>query len=140
MYRSLFIEEKCYLYDASTGEINIMPSLSIQLLESISDLDDSNPKWVMFIKDHYDLLLFNSTVYELTPDKMNIFKYRPRDLMVDLNLNPDITWVVLYLNNLQDVSDFVGIESLHIPSLDYINTLRTRFETYDTTTPELVTV
>ncbi len=106
-----------------------MISLSKKIIDKIDQLDNNDPYWVMFVKDYYHQIRnINSIKIAVDPNVMNKFKYRPRDFMRDADYPASITWIMLFINGLEDTTKFVGLNELYLPTIEYINTLQTRYE------------
>lgn len=80
-------------------------------------------EWVLFVKDHRSEILKNSAQYFITYNDQNTYKYRLYSYLVETNINVELLWIILWLNQLDTEMDFVNVDSLFIPSDKYIGEL-----------------
>ena len=91
------------------------------------NLSDSNIEWKLFVKDHRKQLIATATTHVLSADEIELFRFRPNEYLNSINLTEDLTWIVLWLNQLNSPENFYNIRELIIPNYAYVNSLR---ETY----------
>lgn len=99
-------------------------SLIDYLKSEASDYADLDFEWRKFIQDHRRIILSKSTIRTLTVYESDKYKYRPEEYLESINVNPGITWIVLWINQIPNNEHFVDIEQLYIPKEKYLNSLR----------------
>jgi len=103
-------------------------SESITSLKTVYAEDDID--WVKFVYDHYQLL-FNTAQYVKLDKSEHYWEYyRLEDFLQDKNIDPNVAWIVLYLNQIKSRLDFKDIDSIMIPSSDTLKALRQSFMQY----------
>ena len=97
------------------------------LKDKRSEIDDANPKWVQFIKDHRDELIQNATVRTFSDDYMNIVRYDMRQYLRLASYPEGLDWIVFYINDIQNESDFNSLNRLLVPNQNQISQIRNLF-------------
>lgn len=92
-----------------------------------SDMDDNDPAWAQFIKDHRDEIVAKATRRRLTPDAMNVVKYDLRRYLRSIRYNENLYWIVLYINTIDSDADFIKISDILVPNETQISDLRNIF-------------
>lgn len=100
------------------------------LLDGARILSYNNPKreFVLFMEDHMQYLLKTSTTYYPDVNAQEIFRYRPHDYLREIGIRPELTWYVLWINQIRTTMEFTNIRKLIIPSMDAIKDLYSRYK------------
>ncbi len=99
-----------------------------QLNHISKEHDRSNAEWVRFIKDHIPTIINISPIKDLSVDKLHLYRFRPKSLFKEYDINAEDAWIILLVNNIP----FSGgipphIKEICIPSQGYINSLKDMF-------------
>ena len=111
-------------------------SLTERLNELASDLSKSDEGWVQFVNDHFSYIRDNSPPVTISLGSMFRYRYRPEDFMRAFGYDPNITWVMMLINELKTRLEFVDLEEVLIPPIELITELRSQYDTYLTTVGE----
>lgn len=103
-------------------------SLTTYLNRKITKIDDSDPGWRHFLKDFRDNLLKKCTVLEINSYSGRIFRYRLRDFLYESKIPLDITWIIVWLNNMESETNFKNMNSLLIPNYTEIERIRNLYD------------
>ena len=111
------------------GSTDPLKTLSDKLTYKTSSegLDDTDPEWLLFIKDHRKQILEESTVVYLTGSQMGRYEYHLRWFLEDNKINTDLIWIILELNNVKMETEFVNIDKLYIPDRSMLINLRKQY-------------
>ncbi len=72
-----------------------------------SDIASDNESWKQFVHDHRRYILSKCTKTVLDVNTMLKYKYRPYTFATEvLNIQKDATWIVLYINNIDNIMEF----------------------------------
>lgn len=107
-----------------------MDSFADIMRGEISQLDDTDLEWVQYVKDHRALLLENASRVSIPPATMFTYRYRMRALLTHLKFKPELTWLVMWLNQLDTPADVVGLSELIIPSKEQVDDLSQDYASY----------
>lgn len=77
-----------------------------------------------------NLSLENSTTYFLDANDNDIYRFRPKEFLKDNNIDPDILWIVLWINQIYNEIEFNNVKELIIPKIDYINSLYEQYRSF----------
>lgn len=100
------------------------------LADKVDELADPSIEWRLYVHDHKESILALSSVITLSTDEMNIYEYRPENLLSSRNIPTSLTWIFLWLNGISSAKDFSGYKTVVIPKHDSIRTLRKNYLTY----------
>ncbi len=104
-------------------------TLSEQInLTLISNYSNTNKEWIQFIFDHYELIKENSTLTSISDEDMYIYQYRLEDYLSSISVDKNISWIVLFVNQLGNNRDFKELKNLFIPNMTYINKLYSQYQ------------
>ena len=104
-------------------------TLSERLLRKVTDLAPVDEEWVLFCQDHRQEIIARAAHLTIHENNKFRYKYRLHDYLIQLDQNPDLKWLIFYINDLDTTMDFTSsIETLLIPSLSHIAELRTTFK------------
>lgn len=99
-----------------------------------SKFSNSDPDWVQFIYDHKYRLMSSSEIVAISPENAFKFRFRPNELCKELGIKEDIIWIILWMNDIFDPSEFVGITQLRIiPDIKIIQKLHATYVSWKTT-------
>lgn len=96
------------------------------ILSSYSNYDR---EWVQFIKDHYYHIKNKSTIVELNPYRHNTLQFRLADFLAENNIPTEMSWIVLFVNQLGSDAEFTDLTYLILPDVSDIKQLRDTFDT-----------
>lgn len=94
------------------------------------NLSDTNSEWRLFIKDHRQLIVENSSTYLLDADDNELYRFRPKEFLKANNIDPDIFWIVLWINQIYNEIEFNNIKELLIPRVEYIKSLYEQYRSF----------
>lgn len=117
------------IYFFTKDEIMSQYSLHTAYATILSSYSNYDLEWVQFIKDHFYHIKQRSTLVELDPFKHNSLKYRMSDFLMENNIPTEMSWIVLFINQLGSDSDFHDITTMLIPDVTDIKHLREVFDT-----------
>lgn len=104
-------------------------SLHTAYASILSSYSNYDLEWVQFVKDHFYHIKRNSTVVELDPYRHNSMKYRLADFLADNNIPIEMSWIVLFVNQLGSDMEFRDISVMILPDVSDIKHLREVFDT-----------
>ena len=76
-----------------------------------------------FIIDHKDLIKENSEIHNFTVEEMYFQRYKLTEYLMSLGLGPDLTWIVLWINDLNDQTEFKDLLNILVPDRKYMQDL-----------------
>lgn len=94
------------------------------------NLSDTDSEWRLFIKDHRQLIIKNSNMCFLDADDNELFRFRPKEFLEHNKIDPDILWIVLWINQIYNEIEFNNIKELFIPKIEYINSLYEQYRSF----------
>lgn len=104
----------------------------MSLIETLSERDDNGPsyneKWVQFIEDRFIQIRDRSEKQDISLETMARYQYRPEDYLLSLNKRPSLSWIMLLINQLPSRVDFFQLDSILIPSAEYIDEIKEVFD------------
>lgn len=95
-----------------------------------SELLDPDPRWVQFIHDHREMLLRSASSIAVDMTKMHRYRFRPREILQVLNIEPDLEYIVRWLNQLPLSSQWVSLRAIYVPNRDAVELLREQYRTF----------
>lgn len=90
------------------------------------------PAWTQFVRDHRASLMATATARAITRDEQQTYRFRLVDLLRTLGYDHSVTWIVLWLNDLDGQSAFDGVDELTLPSDETLSSLYTSYSTFIT--------
>lgn len=105
-------------------------SYSVAVAKLQHNIESSDKRWRRFVKDHRTLILETSVTVKVPAEKMHRYRYRMRELLVELGAKPYLEWIVMWINDLQDRSHVVYLTYLIIPSVDQLQALWSQYGSY----------
>lgn len=98
----------------------------------VPEWSDNDPEWELYVKDHRDLILENSSTIQIAADDMRKYMYCLEAFLYDKNLDIDyrMTWIVLWLNQLGSNLEFRDLSSLIIPKRNYLLMLYEKYRAF----------
>lgn len=101
--------------------------LSEFLENKISKYSSKDIDWVKYVHDHYKTIFKNSRMEHIDINEHYWKFYRIEDFLRDKKYDPDIAWIVLYINQLSGNIDFRNLESILLPDENTISGLYTSY-------------
>lgn len=93
----------------------------------LSDIDPkydvSDAKWMLFLKDHRTHILSTASILTLDRKVVNSFRYYTSGLLIEYKLNPDLRWIIMWLNQIKGEWEVIDFDKLIVPSEQVINAL-----------------
>jgi len=106
----------------------MLPNIEENINYSVDSTNPSNPRWVRFVDDHLKYLIAKSSVVALDINNVVAYRYRPRYLLDDLDVNEEDVWIVLRMNNINLTEGIPHhVTSLKIPTYDAIAWIKEQF-------------
>lgn len=110
-------------------------SLATTLATSNKNINNQDSRWVIFVRDHKDLIIKNSQTYECTDQDTVSYQYRFKALMVANKIDLGLLWVAEIINDIKKLDEVEVDRIYYIPTRTYIETL---YRQYQTSTTEYV--
>lgn len=88
----------------------------------------SDAQWRHFLKDFRTKLIETGTYVYITAYDERVFRYRLKDYLLKISVPPDLSWIIIWLNNLETELNFVGVEKLVIPNYQEVARIRKLFD------------
>lgn len=98
------------------------------LKRNLTKINDIDSKWRNFVKDFRNQILLTVTSIDLTSYHEMIFRYRLRDLLYEAKLSEDIAWVVVWINDMRNESDFKNRDYILIPDYNLLTKIRNLYD------------
>lgn len=108
-----------------------MESISKRLLALNNSYNKSDEKWMLFVQDHKKLILENSNLINIPMTTMHKYTYRPEDYLRSQGYSPNLTWIILHINNIESQLYFKELDFIYIPDEIYMENL---YKTFKNTT------
>ena len=100
------------------------------LNNSINHYDDTDPKWRIFISDHKQYLIGQSTTYNISTQYIQTHIYSLKRYLRSINYNIHCAWIIALINNIPTDFQFTSdVKTLYIPSIAVIESLYTNYIT-----------
>lgn len=110
---------------------NIMSTYAQRLLEVTEDkYDFTDTGWIQFLKDHRRRIVATSSTLSMDPNIVNSYRYHLTDLLKEYKIDSNISWMVMWLNQLDGAWEVIDIEELIIPSKTEIESLWDKYKSY----------
>ena len=103
-------------------------SLAEDFASMNNKINDQDTAWRHFLKDFKSNILATAKQVQLTPFQQRIYKYRLRDYLRENNLPVDLTWIIIWLNQMETELNFFKKASLIIPDYQTIVKIRNMFD------------
>jgi hypothetical protein len=117
-----------------------MSTFAERLKENLSPLENTDPAWIKYVKDHRGVILESVVVQTIPPEKMHPNKYRCSSLLHELGYDEALSWIVIWLNQIDNNRNFIDLVSIKIPDIETIKTLRAQFDTFNAKASETQSV
>jgi hypothetical protein len=92
--------------------------------------DPAFPFWEQFIMDHKELIKENSVTHTIDSNKMHDVKFRLYQYMREQRYETSYIWIILFVNDIIDETNFVNLTSILIPKIEFIRDLYKQFISY----------
>lgn len=86
--------------------------------------------WVRFVHDHYYNIFSTCTSYNLDKSSHYWRYYRLEDYLREINVDPNIAWIVLLVNQMSSRKEFKDLDNILIPDMYVLRGLRQSFMQY----------
>ena len=92
-----------------------------------TDYSSRDNDWVKYVHDHYKNI-FDSCITDVLDINNHYWEYhRIEDYLRSKNMDPNVAWIVLYVNQLPSNVEFRDIKSLLIPDMGVLQGLYKSF-------------
>lgn len=88
-----------------------------------TDYSSKNIDWVKYIHDHYQTVFESCKDHTLDINHHFWEHYRMEDFLKSQGYDPNIAWIIFYINQLPSNVEFYEIDSLLLPDMDVIKNL-----------------
>ena len=105
-------------------------SIANDLINLKSSYSNDDIDWVKFVQDHYQRLFDTCTEEELKPESHYWRYYRLEDYLREQGIDPNVSWIVLMINQMSSKLDFKEMESIRLPDMKVIRGLRQSYMQY----------
>lgn len=95
----------------------------------ITAYSNQDLEWVQYVRDHFAVLVKSAVKQTLEPYQHYAMTYRLEDWLGEQNIPKEMAWIVLYINQLSDASDFKELTEIMIPNLTLLEQLKQQFKT-----------
>lgn len=101
-------------------------SLAYRYLSTSQPISDADKDWQTVVRDHKQNILDTATIHTILIDNIVPYEYRPDEYLQDqLGVDPALTWIFLYINNLSTKQEFDrSLDKVYVPSMAYISELK----------------
>lgn len=110
--------------------MSIYNTLSSRIGEEAGKYANQDVNWVRFVRDHFRNIRNSATLTPIAPEKMAIFRYRPKAYLESLSEDPNMDWIMLLINHMTSKSEFIDVADILIPNATYISELHTSYRTF----------
>lgn len=93
-----------------------------------TSIASSDETWRNFLKDFKSSLLKTGISVPVTDYQQRVFKHRLKDFLKEISVSQELTWVVVWLNNMESALNFVNKSYLVIPDYSEVNRIRKLYE------------
>lgn len=104
-------------------------SLQTAYKNMMSEYSNHDADWVQFVKDHYNYIMENAEMIALDIHVHHTTRYRLEDYLNRFGIDPSLTWIVIYINQLKSNLSFIELNQLLIPNERSIRYLREQYMT-----------
>jgi hypothetical protein len=102
-------------------------ALSESLLQIESKYSSKDIDWVKYVHDHYKTIFKTAHMEYLDVNKHYWEFYRLEDFLRSKNYDPNIAWIVFYINQIPSNVEFKNLESILLPDEKVLSGLYTSF-------------
>ena len=89
-----------------------------------------DPSWVQYVKDHRNFVRNNSIITLISPEESFVYRYRPESYLHSKGMDISKSWIMLWINQINSLSNFINLEYLIIPSDEYLAELKREFSNF----------
>lgn len=105
--------------------MSLLSTIDGYLNKNNDDYYPNDNEWVLFVKDHKEVILKESTTVEIDASIMNINRYSVEPFLREHNLPVSISWIVVWINQLDSAMNFNStIDTLVVPDHATIRRLK----------------
>lgn len=98
-------------------------SLSTSIRALATDYSPKNIDWVKYVQDHYKTIFATCRVDMLDINSHFWEHYRMEDYLREKGYDPNMAWIVFYINQLPSNVEFKDIKSLLLPDVKVLQGL-----------------
>lgn len=102
-------------------------ALSERLEQLETDYSSSNIDWVKYVHDHYRTIFETCTVHTLDVNRHFWEYYRMEDFLKSQGYDPNLAWLVFYLNQIPTNIEMHDIKTLLLPNMDILKSIYQNF-------------
>ena len=103
-------------------------SFSDTLRRTITKINDVDPNWRHFLKDYHSKILSTCTTIELSDYHSRVYEFRLRDMLRENQIPVDLTWVIIWINNLESEYNFSNITKILLPNYQELLRIRNLYD------------
>lgn len=105
-----------------------MQTLQEYLQSQYNQYSNTDIEWELFVKDHMNHILKNSTTIKINPNEMHKYTYRLSEFLEYKKINVSLGWIVLWLNQLSCNEDFSNLASIVVPEEKLIQEYKNKYD------------
>ena len=94
-----------------------------------SSLTNTDKDWVIFVRDHKQYLINKANKIPITPEMIDRYKYKFNFFMLENKINLDMHWIIMMINDFNDLEDFSNKENVYLPDRSDIIALYQLYKT-----------
>ncbi len=102
-------------------------ALSERIRHLESDYSSKDIDWVKYVRDHYKTIFMNSKAVFMDVNSHYWEHHRLEDYLASKQYDPNLAWIIFYINQISGNVNFKEIKSLLIPRID---TIRGLYQSY----------
>jgi hypothetical protein len=107
-------------------------TLNDRLKAKIDPMQNSDPAWVQYVRDHIPALRESSRSIQLDGSMLNAFDYKLYHLLDEQGCSPSMHWIVAVINNIEIELGSLSlgrVSELLIPDSGFVNELYRQYRT-----------
>lgn len=104
-----------------------MQSLSETCASKLDNFSNLDADWVQFCKDHRSLIIRTADIVTIPVDMQARYRYSLDLWLEDYGYNSNLMWMILWLNQIPNMINFVKIEKMIIPNEDTLMKLYNQY-------------
>jgi hypothetical protein len=105
-------------------------TLKNKLLNQIQMHHNGDADWVHYIRDHKRMLLSRASKITIPTETAITHRNRPADLLEYLGMDSSLTWIILFLNDLDELAEINNVKELYVIDEPTIKSLHASYLTW----------